>query len=45
MEFLNRERELELLERWWASPAASKLALLWGRRRVGKTALELTRFR
>lgn len=39
MEFHNRERELELLDRWWDSPPASKLALLWGRRRVGKTAL------
>jgi uncharacterized protein len=39
MEFLNRERELEQLQQWWTSPPASKLALLWGRRRVGKTAL------
>lgn len=39
VEFLNRERELEQLEHWWDSPPASKLALLWGRRRVGKTAL------
>lgn len=39
MEFLNRARELELLDDWWESPPASKLALLWGRRRVGKTAL------
>jgi len=43
VEFLNREHELDLLEQWWASPPASKLALLWGRRRVGKTAL-LQRF-
>jgi len=39
VEFLNRERELGLLEQWWSSPPQSKLALLWGRRRVGKTAL------
>lgn len=39
MEFLNREHELELLERWWSSPPQSKLGLIWGRRRVGKTAL------
>jgi AAA+ ATPase superfamily predicted ATPase len=43
MEFFNRERELEQLEDWWSSPPQSKLALLWGRRRVGKTAL-LQRF-
>jgi hypothetical protein len=43
MEFLDRERELELLEQWWSAPPESKLALLWGRRRVGKTAL-LQRF-
>jgi AAA+ ATPase superfamily predicted ATPase len=39
MAFLNRERELEQVEVWWDAPPASKLALLWGRRRVGKTAL------
>lgn len=39
MEFLNRELELELLEQWWSSPPQSKLGLVWGRRRVGKTAL------
>jgi hypothetical protein len=43
VEFLNRQRELKLLEDWWSSPPASKLGLLWGRRRVGKTAL-LQRF-
>lgn len=35
--FVNRSRELAELERWWHGHASA--AVVWGRRRVGKTAL------
>ena len=38
MDFVGREAELRTLEDWWEE-RTPRPALIWGRRRVGKTAL------
>lgn len=38
MAFINRSEELKQLKAWWEQPG-SGMAIVWGRRRVGKTAL------
>ncbi|RMF28878.1 MAG: ATP-binding protein, partial [Chloroflexi bacterium] len=44
MDFINRERELKALERLWTeAEREAQLVVVYGRRRIGKTAL-LRRF-
>jgi uncharacterized protein len=38
MSFVNRNSELSRLAAWWEAPGAG-MGIVWGRRRVGKTAL------
>lgn len=37
--FVNRSSELDALTKWWEEGSSGRIALLGGRRRVGKTAL------
>ncbi|HUE75721.1 MAG TPA: ATP-binding protein [Chloroflexota bacterium] len=39
MDFVNRSRELGQLDQWWETSRGGTIAIVWGRRRVGKTKL------